>query len=349
MSTGPTEAAPPLRRARVVMFHRKPTQHVFSIEQVFELVRSQLPDRFEPVVAVSSHPSRGILPRVRSIREARGRQGDVNHVVGDVNFLALGLDGARTVLTVHDCEFLERAGRLKSWIYRWVWLRLPIRRSRIITVPTEAVREEVLRHVSLDRDRIRVIPDPVAPVFSPTARPFRIEEPVILQVGTRSNKNLERVVRALEGIPCRLVVIGPLTADQRRLLAACRVRYEQLLDLSIDEVARCYRDCDLVIFASTAEGFGLPILEAQASGRPLVVGDHPPLPEVAGDGACLVDPIDVSSIRAGIRRVIDDADYREGLVRMGVQNVARFDATAIAERYAAVYDEIVATVRASSS
>jgi glycosyltransferase involved in cell wall biosynthesis len=336
-------------RARVVLFHRKPTRHVFSIEQVFDLVRRRLPERFDPVVSVSSWPSTGLIPRLRSMLEARRRQGDVNHVVGDVHFLALTLDPARTVVTIHDCEFMERAGRVKRWIYLWLWLRLPVRRSRIVVVPTGAVREDLERYVRFDPKKLRVIADPVAPIFSPTPRPFRQEQPVILQVGTRRNKNLERVAEALEGTPCRLVVLGPLSDEQCRLLARCRVQYETLVDLTEEEVAGCYRDCDLVVFASTKEGFGLPIVEAQASGRPVVAGNRPPLPDVAGGAACLVDPFDVASIRGGILRVIEDAAFRDGLVREGLKNVARFDPTTIAEAYAAVYDEILAAVAANSS
>jgi glycosyltransferase involved in cell wall biosynthesis len=340
-----TEAVPGAgRRSRIVLFHRKPTPHVFSIEQVFELLRDRLPDRFEAVTAVSSFPSKGVVGRVRSMLEARGRQGDVNHVVGDVHYLSLLLDPSRTVLTVHDCEFMDRAGPLKRWIYKWIWLRLPVRRSRIVVTPSDAVRRELERYVPSAGFKVRTIPDPVAPSFSPVPRPFNSQEPVVLQVGTRPNKNLERVVLALRRIPCRLLILGPLAPEQRRLLTRCRIRYENPTDLSQEEVARCYRECDLVAFASVKEGFGLPIVEAQAVGRPVVAGDRPPLPQVAGGAACLVDPFDVGSIEAGIRRVIDDERYRERLVREGLRNVRRFDPDAIAERYGAVYSEILAAL-----
>jgi glycosyltransferase involved in cell wall biosynthesis len=336
------------RKPRLVMFERRPTPHVFSIEQVFDVVRSELPGRFDVHVAVSSWRSTGVFPRIRSVVEARGRQGDVNHVVGDVSYLALSLDPARTIVTIHDCEFMVRASAPKRAIYGWVWLRLPVWRARIVTVPTDDVRRDLERYQRFDPRKVRVIPDPVAPVFSPTERPFRAERPVILQVGTRSNKNLERVADALEGVPCHLVVLGPMSRAQRDLLERRRVSFESLLDLTQHEVADRYRDCDLVVFASTKEGFGLPVVEAQASGRPVVTSDRAPLTDVAGGAACLVDPLDVASIRAGIRRVIDDATYRERLVRDGLRNVTRFSAGSVAQRYTAIYDEILAAVPASA-
>jgi glycosyltransferase involved in cell wall biosynthesis len=335
-------------RPRVVLFHRKPGPQAFSIEQTFELVRARLPDRFEAVAAVSSLPSRGVTPRLRAMLEARRLQGDVNHVVGDVNFLALALDPARTLLTVHDTEFMDRAGAAKRWIYLWLWLRLPVWRSGLVVVPTAAVQADLERYVPSVRGRVRVIPDPVDPAFRPSKRGFRRGEPVILQVGTRPNKNLERVVAALAAIPCRLVILGPLSPEQREQLASSRVRYQNLHRVPREDVIRCYRECDLVVFASTREGFGLPIVEAQASGRPIVAGNRPPLPEVAGDGACLVDPNDVSSIRAGILRVIEDERFRDGLIRDGLRNVARFEATAVAARYARAYDDILSRASASS-
>lgn len=335
-----------MTRARVALFSRKPTPEVFSIEQIFELIAERLPDRFETVKRVSSYRSKGVVPRALAILEARRGQGDLNHVVGDVNFLALLLRRDRTIATIHDCEFMERASSLKRWIYRWIWLELPVRRAAMVIVPTHDVLEDLQRYTSVDPGKVRVIPMPVDPRFTPSTMRDRQGDPSILQVGTRSNKNLERVIRALEGLPCRLIVLGKLTATQRDLLEGCRVRYEERVALPRGEVPGVYREADLVVFASTKEGFGLPIVEAQASGRPVVAGDRPPLPEVAGEGACLVDPLDVGSIREGIERVLGDPAYRARLIEEGLRNVARFEAGRIAEAHAALYDEVLASLPA---
>src|SRR5262249_49098549 len=103
-----------------------------------------------------------------------------------------------------------------------------------------------------------------------------------------------------------------------------------------------YHEADVVLFASTYEGFGLPILEAQATGRPVVTSNLHSLPEVAGPAACLVDPFDVASIHAGVLRVLSEPLYRENLISAGFENVKRFTAQKIAAKYAALYESILA-------
>jgi glycosyltransferase involved in cell wall biosynthesis len=325
--------------ASVVLFERKARPDATSIEHVFDVVAPRLAGRFDVRRIASPFDNRGLVPRVRSILWARANQADVNHVLGDTNFFDLGLEPKRTVLTVHDCEFLERAGALKSFVYEWAWLKLPVRRAAIVTVPSAATRDELAKYV--DASNVRVVPNPVDPIFTPSDRPFNEARPVILQVGARSNKNLERVAHALAGIPSTLVVVGLMTDEQRKLIASLGIDLVETGPLPTHEIAKRYRECDLVMFASTKEGFGLPIVEGQASGRPVVTSRIPPMSEVAGDAACLVDPFDVASIRDGVTRVIGNAMYRRELVDLGVRNVERFRPDAVADAYASMYNELL--------
>jgi len=106
-----------------------------------------------------------------------------------------------------------------------------------------------------------------------------------------------------------------------------------------------YVECDLLLFASTYEGFGLPIIEAQSVGRPVVTSNFGSMEEVAGDSACLVDPYDINSIRAGILRVINDVEYRLKLVRLGLDNIKKYSIELISNDYVSLYDEILDTKR----
>jgi glycosyltransferase involved in cell wall biosynthesis len=326
-------------RTRVVFLQRLPFAHIFSIERVFERVRAHLPARFECEVVVSSFPSTGVRNRVRSVLEARRHRGDVIHVTGDTNYLGVLGDRRRTVLTVHDTEFLERAGAAKRLLYRMFWLWLPVLRSAVVTTPSSQSRADLLREVRCPPGKVRVVPNPL-PDLRPAPRRDLPPRPVLLQVGTRPNKNLGRVVDALAGIECVLRVLGPLSAADRAHLDARGVRFEELVDVADAELERCYQECDALVFVSTKEGFGMPVVEAQAVGRPVVTSDAEPLREVAGTGACFVDPFDVGAIRAGVQRVLGDPAYRDQLVRDGLRNVERFRAVVVAAQYAAIYDEV---------
>jgi glycosyltransferase involved in cell wall biosynthesis len=98
-----------------------------------------------------------------------------------------------------------------------------------------------------------------------------------------------------------------------------------------------YRLADVNVFASTYEGFGLPIIEGQAVGRPVLAGDAGAMPEAAGGAACIVDPFSVDAIRAGIVRLLEDHEYAASLVERGFENARRYSPERLAQDYAEVY------------
>lgn len=325
---------------KVTHFQRKSILGCYSLERMFSDVRAAMP--VDVVVRESSFVSRGLWRRVGNIIEAAFRQSDVNHVTGEVHFLTYLLSRRRTVLTILDCVMLERLHGIKHWLLWLLWYWLPEKRCVAITVISEATRQQVLRYLRCDPNKVHVIYCNVSEEFKPLPQPFNVSKPRLLQIGTTDNKNLPRLAAALEGLGCELVIVGRLSSEQIDVLQQHRVSYENLLGLSREALVEQYQRCDMVVFASTYEGFGLPIVEANAVARPVVTSNLWSMPEVAGDAACLVDPFDIDSIRAGITRVIEDSNYREQLVKNGLENVKRFQIGTIAEQYAALYKSVYA-------
>lgn len=312
---------------------------------MFEAVRAHLPEHVATVVSVAPEMSKGVIPRVRSTLAARRARGDVHHVTGDTTFMGLLLPRRQTVLTVHDCEFLDRASWLKGLVYRVLWLQLPCLRATVVTVVSPATADHLIRSIWVAPKDLRIVPDPLPDGFEASPAPQN-DPPVVLQIGTRPNKGLPAVVRAVEGTGWRLRTVGVLDDGQRALLADSDVPHEGLRDLTQAQVAEAYAGSDVLVVASSREGFGMHVVEAQACARPVVVADREPLPWVAGPGGAVkVDPTDPESIRDGIATALFDAPVRDGLVAAGLANVHRFDADRVAQAYAAIYDEVAARLR----
>lgn len=322
------------------MFMRKPLRAQHSIERLFSEIRKHLPPDIACTPHMCAHQSIGLWRRIVITLEAAFRQAEVNHVTGDVHFITLFMRRKSTILTIHDLASLDRLTGLKRWLFRLLWLRTPTQRSRIITVISYATRDHVQRELGDISADIRVVPDCLCDGFDPYPKPFNTECPTVLLIGSSPNKNFHRVAQALHGIPCNLRVIGRLTPELAETLVRYEISYTSDFQLTDQAVIEEYRKCDLLVFASTSEGFGLPILEAQAVGRPVITSNVSSMPEVAGDGAELVDPFDTGSIRAGVLRVISDEQRRKELVERGFSNARRFSAAAVAEQYAELYREV---------
>lgn len=326
------------------VFHheRKRLESHFSIERLFAEIRRHMPEDCKVATCHAPEPSRGVLPRIRNVRNASRQHADVHHIVGDSHYLAFGLPASRTVLTIHDCAALNRLKGPSRALLKYFWFTGPMRRAKVVTAISQASKDELRQWVGPLADKVTVVPDCVFEDFAYAPKRFDNNRPVVLQIGTKPNKNFERVAKAVAGAGCQLQVVGDLEPEQRSLCASLGLPYCALGVVSDEALVQAFRRCDMVVFASLYEGFGLPVLEGQATGRPVITSNLSSLPEAAGEGALLVDPYSVEDIRQAILRVANDANLRAGLVERGLQNVARFRPDAVAARYASLYREVSA-------
>ena len=325
---------------KISLYGRKPFPGQVSLEAQFEHIRAALPAEFQTRTCTSRFVSKGLWRRVVNLFDAALNQSDINHITGDVHYLGLMLDPRKTILTVHDCSTMYGRPWPARMILRWFWYVLPARRAAAVTTISEKSRRELAGILRVDARSIRVIPDCVGGEFTWSPKEFRSECPEILQIGTRPNKNLIRLAEALRGIPCRLRIVGQLDAAAERALRENRIEHVNEFGLTAAQIVERYRACDIVTFVSTYEGFGVPVLEGQATGRPVVTSNIAPMRDIAGEGACLADPLDPASIRQCVLRLMNDAVYRESVVRRGLENASRYRPAAIAAQYAALYAEI---------
>ena len=322
---------------RVVLFYRKRHEGNFSIENLFKQICQAFPKEVAWETKELSFYSKGLLRRYLIGMEAMLNQRGINHITGDINFIAIFLRKRHTILTIHDVGYMKNRNPIARLILLWFWIRWPVRRSSIIAVVSHATKDELLKYVWIHPAKIKVIHVPFSPLFESTPKEFNKKEPVILQVGTKLNKNLTRLIHALKDIPCKLEIIGNLTDSIVKELKENKINYQSSANLTEQEIVMKYKTSDIVSFVSTYEGFGIPILEGNSVGRVVVTSNTLSMPEVAGDSAHLVDPFDVDSIRCGFLKVIDDDIYREELIRIGFINKDRFKVEKIAQQYVEIY------------
>lgn len=321
----------------VVHLQRKPRSGGYSVERLFGDVRDEMPADVRVTVRINEHLSQGFVGRLRDAFAAWRHRGEVNHVLGDVHYLAWFLPRRNTVLTVLDCVTLERLSGWRRRILWLLWYWWPLKRSEYVTVISKYSGDSLRKWVDVSPERIRVIPPTLSAEFEPAPRDPNPGRPRLLQVGTKPNKNIPRVIEAIAGMDVTLVIVGTPDDEVRAKLAEHDVEHELLSALSREELVDQYRRADVIVFASTYEGFGLPIIEAQAVGRPVVAGNVGAMPEAAGDAALLVDPFSVDEIRRGIRRLLEDRAYTDEMIERGFENARRYAPARIAEAYAEVY------------
>lgn len=326
---------------KVVFFQRKPRPNKnFSLEILFEQIRTHLPKNIDSVTEIVKYYSNGLFKRIYISIEVVFKQGDVNHVTGDINFATFFLKKKKTILTVLDVGLMNHPNPFARKVLQFFWIQLPVKRAGYVTTISEATKTELLKFVTVDEQKIKVLYIPVADLMEYKPKEFNTKIPTILQIGTKENKNLIRLAQALNGIECNLSIVGVLTDKQKLALEENNIEYFNVVNISNEELKEQYESADLLAFVSTYEGFGMPIVEAQIVGRPVITSNLLSMPEVAGDAALLVDPFNISEIRAGVKKIISDEDYRNKLIEKGRENAIRFSVSTIANQYAELYRKV---------
>lgn len=231
------------------------------------------------------------------------------------------------------------------------------RSSRVVTI-SEFSKREIVKLLGVPEEKIRVVPsapnisEDMAEIEDVKAK-FHIEGPYILYVGNlEPRKNLVRLLEAFAriktraGIPHRLVLAGGRgwnNEDFDRALAANPCRGEVILTgyVTTAEKNALYQGADAFVFPSLYEGFGIPPLEAMHWGCPVVAANAASLPEVVGDAAALVDPLDPAAIADGLLRVLEDREYANRLREVGRRQAKKYTWDESARRLLAVCAEVL--------
>lgn len=235
------------------------------------------------------------------------------------------------VLTIHDLAVLRHPDAFRPWHRLTARAALEgARTAAAVVAVSEFTKREVVELLRVRPERVHVVPNGIEPVFSTEGS--RASGDYALAVGTlEPRKNLGRVVEAAKRAGVELRVVG--ARGWGGVDVAGWVGRP-----SDEELAALYRGARCVVYASLYEGFGLPVLEAMASGVPVVTSAGGATEEIAGGAAVLVDPLDVDAIAAGI----DEAERRRGeLVPRGLERSRQFTWAAAADLVEGLWRELL--------
>jgi len=249
---------------------------------------------------------------------------------------------------VHDLNHLfirENSSGLKRAYYRY-FLRPAIHRAVAVLTVSEFSRESICTWANVDARKVINVGNGVSAVFSPTgpAVAGRVRPFFLCVSSDRPHKNLQRQLAAFA---------ASKLSEQFDLLITARPAEETLAivrQLKIDDavsfignvpddkLAELYRSASALLFVSLFEGFGLPIVEAMASGTPVITSSVASMPEIAGDAAVLVDPTDIGAIGDAMRSLATDAALRQTLRERGLERARHFSWDLTARRISAALE-----------
>jgi glycosyltransferase involved in cell wall biosynthesis len=337
------------------------TDYVVLCREYDRQIVAEFGENFRAVPEAS--PGYSIREQITVPLDLRRERADLFHAP---HYVLPALTPCKSVVTIHDCIHLRFPQYLPhklgyAYARSAMWLSAH-RSSRVLTV-SEASKRDILDYVTVPPTKIDVIYNGIDELFS-TSPPeddvarvrerYQLDHPFILYAGNiKPHKNLERTIEAFhllrrssEFEQVKLVIIGDEIAKYAALRHAVHrhklhkhVRFFGFVQHST--LAILYRLAAVFVFPSLYEGFGLPPLEAMASGTPVVTSNVSSLPEVVGDAALLVDPLQPEAIAEAMRRVLTDSTLRADMRSRGLARARQFSWERSIRRVREIYAEVL--------
>jgi glycosyltransferase involved in cell wall biosynthesis len=332
---------------KIVYIFREKRDTPPSIENVFHNLGDSMLERGHIVEYYTLPNKNRLIQTLNVLKFKKDSKADIFHVTGDIHWVSLLLPRKKTLLTIHDFSSFDNnnfsKNELVKFIYKIFWFKLPIlylKRIHLISnnvfkngsnyFPNLIKKGVVIYNIALTSVKMK--------------NEVKKEKIVILQVGTHVNKNLNLlldVAKTLkDNLNFQLNIIGKLNAEHIKKLNSEDIDFKNSYDLSNKQMYCEFRKSDILFFASFYEGFGLPIIEAQSMGIPVITSNIPITNEVAGNAALFINPLSIDEAFNAILKLSNPQIQKE-MVDLGLQNVKRFSKEIITQQFETLYKEII--------
>lgn len=323
---------------KVHFFERKTIEPFISIEKLFSILKKNLVELGVEVKTFKNpYPIKNMLKAMWYFNK---NQGKINHITGDIHWVALVLDPKKTILTIHDLAGLQYLTGIRKKVYYYLWVYLPIKRLKYITVISKKTKDEIVELLPWASEKIVVIPNCLTIEFPDNFEKVKNKIPKILIIGTLQSKNISRSIEALKKIKCELIIVGKIDKKDEDLLRKYNINHINHFNISERMLIEIYKESDILLFPSLYEGFGLPILEAQAYKCAVITSNMLPMSEVSGEGAVLVNPFSIEEIENAVNKLSNNMLFRDEIIKKGLENVKKYTPSNITKQYYELYKRI---------
>lgn len=291
--------------------------------------------------------------------------------VGDVDLfhatdfvLPPTFSSTRTIVTVHDLSFVRVPDAASQQLRDYLNMVVPksVHRADHVIADSQATKDDLHELYSLPQEKVTVLLSGMDSHYKVGVSSLNLtmrnkyhipEKPYLFTVGTvQPRKNYSRIVRALaqlrqQGKDLHLVIAGGkgwLADEMYETIDSTEMQdYVHLIGYADDsDLPQLYSAAECIVFPSLYEGFGFPVLEGMACGTPVVTSNISSLPEVAGDAALMVNPYDVNAITEAIKRILEDDELRQLLIKRGLDQAKRFTWQQSARKLRQIYEQVLA-------
>lgn len=257
------------------------------------------------------------------------------------------LEGAKNITTIHDFTYEYYVKGIKQKVHSWQ-KKLAVLNSEKIICISNNTRDDLLRFIpQVNPDKIEVIYNGVNEGFYPLTTYQTIEgfpyekEEFLLFVGDRKSpyKQFHLAVEVARSAKMPLVIVGrPLSQEEKVILAS--IKYHVLTGVSTETLNILYNNAFCLLYPSLYEGFGIPVIEAQRAGCPVIAGANSSITEVIGKGGMALEMLDIPNILSAIQS-IGQSSYRNEIIKQGLENSRRFSWDKTYEQTLNVYKSLM--------